>query len=69
MGNCCSGNRVDAKEDKLTNPELRKDDELMEKTNKPRAETAEDKAFKEMAKQIKSHNDHVNVFEIFSLAE
>ena len=66
MGNCCaSGGRegaFDQKEDKLTNPELKKEDDVVgEKGVKPAVQSPDDISFKEMATQIKSHNDNTNV--------
>lgn len=66
MGNCCaSGGRdggFDQKEDKLTAPELKKEDgEITEKTKRPAEETPEDATFKEIARQIKTSNPTVDV--------
>ncbi len=66
MGNCCgAGGRsaqLDAKEDQLTGPELKKEDgQLGEKAAKKAVESPEDIQFKETSRQLKSHVEGTNV--------
>ena len=71
MGNCCaSGARegnFDQKEDKLTSPELKKEEEpIEERKGRPAAapepqENPDDIMFRNTLRSIKSHNDKTNV--------